>query len=250
MTEASTRPRLSPTDPGATSRTLAAFIFASRWLQAPLYLGLIVAQAIYVVLFFIELWHLIEDAIIAGNITEVEVMLSVLALIDIVMIANLLIMVIIGGYETFVSKISLRGHPDRPDWLSHINANLLKVKLAVSIISISSIHLLTTFIEVGRMDGGLVLDSDGEIVYSSEGVMWEIAIHLAFIVSALALTLIDRFGQAPARSRRHSSQDEVPAPRAAEREDRGARPVDDDGFVTVRVPAGTALSPDWQRLDP
>ncbi|MBP6685902.1 MAG: TIGR00645 family protein, partial [Leucobacter sp.] len=137
--------------PGAASRTLAGFIFASRWLQAPLYLGLIIAQGVYVVLFFVELWHLFENVIISGKITETDVMLSVLALIDIVMIANLLIMVIIGGYETFVSKIRVEGHHDEPEWLSHVNTNLLKVKLAVSIISISSIHLLKTFIEVGRM---------------------------------------------------------------------------------------------------
>lgn len=185
--------------PSTASRTLAAFIFASRWLQAPLYLGLIIAQAVYVVLFFTELWHLLHNAIITGNISETDVMLSVLALIDIVMIANLLIMVIIGGYETFVSKIRVTGHHDEPDWLSHVNANLLKVKLAISIISISSIHLLKTFIEVGRMEEGLVFDSKGKVIYSTEGVFWEVMIHLAFIVSALALAWIDRMSQhAPA----------------------------------------------------
>jgi len=181
--------------PSAASRTLAGLIFASRWLQAPLYLGLIVAQAVYVVLFFVELWHLFENAILTGHISETDVMLSVLALIDIVMIANLLIMVIIGGYETFVSKIRVTGHHDEPDWLSHVNANLLKVKLAISIISISSIHLLKTFIEVGRMDGGVVRDRAGDVIYSGEGVMWEVGIHLAFIVSALALAWIDRMSQ-------------------------------------------------------
>lgn len=138
-------------------------------------------------------------------------MLTVLALIDIVMIANLLIMVIIGGYETFVSKIEVSGHHDEPDWLSHVNANLLKVKLAISIISISSIHLLKTFIEIGRIDGGKVLDSQGKVLYSSEGVMWEVAIHLAFIISALALAWIEKMGQnhekhAPTNQQEHAQQ--------------------------------------------
>jgi len=221
--------------PGPASRTLAAFIFASRWLQAPLYLGLIIAQAIYVVLFFIELWHLAENVIVTGHITETDVMLSVLALIDIVMIANLLIMVIIGGYETFVSKIRVEGHHDEPEWLSHVNTNLLKVKLAVSIISISSIHLLKTFIEVGRMDEGVVRNADGSVLYSWDGVLWEVAIHLAFIVSALALAWIDRM------SHHHPAvkQDQVTAGRI-EAGLRESAPASDD-YVTVRVPAGTQL---------
>jgi len=223
--------------PGAASRTLAAFIFASRWLQAPLYLGLILAQAVYVVLFFVELWHLIDNAIIAGHISETEVMLSVLALIDIVMIANLLIMVIIGGYETFVSKIRIQGHHDEPDWLSHVNANLLKVKLAISIISISSIHLLKTFIEVGRMEDGTVRTRSGEVIYSSEGVMWEVGIHLAFILSALALAWIDKISKTHPPARREHLDAEPTLPSA------GGSPAaaDDEGFVVVRVPAGTRL---------
>ncbi|GAA1632799.1 hypothetical protein GCM10009805_29400 [Leucobacter chromiireducens subsp. solipictus] len=252
--------------PGAASRTLAAFIFASRWLQAPLYLGLIIAQGVYVVLFFVELWHLIENVIISGKITETDVMLSVLALIDIVMIANLLIMVIIGGYETFVSKIRVEGHHDEPEWLSHVNTNLLKVKLAVSIISISSIHLLKTFIEVGRMEDGLVVDAKGKVIYSSEGVMWEVAIHLAFIISALALAWIDRMSQHhPAVQRDEvtagaieaqltapvhaSTQDPTPAAPAAHAAP-GTAPAAgpgaasgaaESGFVTVRIPAGATL---------
>ena len=201
--------------PGPASRTLAGFIFASRWLQAPLYLGLIVAQAVYVVLFFIELWHLIERSFIEGHINETDVMLSVLALIDVVMIANLLIMVIIGGYETFVSKIRVNGHHDEPDWLSHVNANLLKIKLSISIISISSIHLLKTFIEVGRMDGGKVLDANGDVIYSTEGVMWEVGIHLAFIVSALALAWIDQMSKNGSGARHHGADELPSAPTSA-----------------------------------
>lgn len=130
-------------------------IFFSRWLQAPLYLGLIVAQIIYVWVFMQELWHLGDEVINhSQHVTEATVMLGVLGLVDVVMIANLLIMVIIGGYETFVSKIKLDGHPDQPEWLSHVNANVLKVKLAMAIVGISSIHLLKTFIEVGDLGAG------------------------------------------------------------------------------------------------
>ncbi|NDH33851.1 MAG: TIGR00645 family protein, partial [Betaproteobacteria bacterium] len=165
--------------------------FASRWLQLPLYLGLIVAQAVYVVLFVQELSHLVPvlwDAnaldntantlgLIAKN-KEIVVMLMVLSLIDVVMISNLLIMVIIGGYETFVSRLDLEGHPDQPEWLSHVNANVLKVKLATAIIGISSIHLLKTFISAESL--------------SDKTMLWQTVIHLAFIVSALSIAWIDR----------------------------------------------------------
>lgn len=229
--------------PGLASRTLAGFIFASRWLQAPLYLGLIIAQAIYVVLFFVELWHLLEKVVKTGTFSETEVMLSVLALIDIVMIANLLIMVIIGGYETFVSKIRVSGHHDEPDWLSHVNANLLKVKLAISIISISSIHLLKTFIEVGRMNEGIVTDSSGKVIYSSEGVMWEVFIHLAFIVSALALAWIDRMGHQHApEAKSHGKATDRPRPAAADALPAASTPqAAATEYITVRMPAGSAL---------
>ena len=158
------------------ARYVGSTIFLSRWLQAPLYLGLIVAQGVYVWRFMEELWHLVKDV---GAMTENDVMLLVLGLVDVVMIANLLIMVIIGGYETFVSRIQMRDHPDEPEWLSHVNANVLKVKLAMAIIGISSIHLLQTFINAGRID--------------SETMLWQTVIHLAFVASAVALALIDRF---------------------------------------------------------
>ena len=128
--------------------TLPALIFGSRWLQLPLYLGLIVAQGVYVVLFLKELWHLMSHA---TTFTEQQIMLVVLGLIDVVMISNLLVMVIVGGYETFVSRLRLQGHPDQPEWLDHVNASVLKIKLAMAIIGISSIHLLRTFIEAGNI---------------------------------------------------------------------------------------------------
>lgn len=186
------------------ARSIGSLIFVSRWLQAPLYLGLIVAQVVYVVVFMVELWHLIAEDVF-GNIThinEATIMLTVLGLIDVVMIANLLIMVIIGGYETFVSRINTDGHPDQPEWLSHVNANVLKVKLAMAIIGISSIHLLKTFIAVGNMDADGITSSevDGLGNYTPTGVLWQVVIHCVFIFSALALAWIDKMSQSTAKA--------------------------------------------------
>ncbi len=165
---------------------LPALIFSSRWLQLPLYFGLIVAQGVYVVQFARELWHLLAQTLVNGNAVadgsshspEVAIMLSVLGLIDVVMISNLLIMVIVGGYETFVSRLNLEGHPDQPEWLSHVNAAVLKVKLATAIIGISSIHLLKTFIEADTK--------------TTQEMLWQTVIHLTFVVSAVAIAWIDR----------------------------------------------------------
>lgn len=171
-------------------RYIGGTIFFSRWLQAPLYLGLIVAQVVYVAHFGKELKHLIVDF---NHLSEADIMLIVLGLVDVVMIANLLIMVIIGGYETFVSRIKMSGHPDQPEWLSHVNPNVLKVKLAMSIIGISSVHLLKTFIEAGQVhkSGPLI----GQPVISNDAMMWQTIIHLAFIASAVALAYIDWLSQ-------------------------------------------------------
>jgi len=185
---------------------LAGLIFSSRWLQLPLYLGLIIAQGVYVILFVKELWHLILGATSLG---EQDIMLIVLGLIDVVMISNLLMMVIVGGYETFVSRLNLEGHPDQPEWLSHVNASVLKVKLAMAIIGISSIHLLKTFIEAGAL-GGLPLVGTPtcfeaiEVIRAAsssakacttvtmQGVMWQTIIHSIFILSALGIAMTDR----------------------------------------------------------
>jgi len=154
---------------------ISQLIFWSRWLQAPLYLGLIVAQGVYVYHFMIELSHLVQKA---NKIGEAEIMLIVLGLIDVVMIANLLIMVIIGGYETFVSRLNLKEHPDQPEWLSHVNAATMKIKLSMALIGISSIHLLKTFINAEHM---------------TEATMkWQVLIHITFIFSALAMAYTDR----------------------------------------------------------
>jgi uncharacterized protein (TIGR00645 family) len=156
---------------------LEMFIFWSRWLQAPLYLGLIVAQMVYVYLFMVELSHLVVNAFSTAHINETDVMLVVLGLIDVVMIANLLIMVIIGGYETFVSRLDLDDHPDQPEWLSHVNAGVLKIKLSTAIIGISSIHLLKTFINAGNL--------------SEHTIKWQVIIHVVFLFSALAMVWVD-----------------------------------------------------------
>ena len=183
-------------------RPLPAFIFASRWLQLPLYLGLIVAQAIYVWLFWQELYylvlaafgnetalsHVVDAVTVEGGerprkLNETVIMLVVLGLIDVVMISNLLIMVIVGGYETFVSRMNLEGHPDQPEWLSHVNASVLKVKLATAIIGISSIHLLKTFINAHTLD--------------EKTLLWQTLIHLTFVASAVAIAFTERLTHPP-----------------------------------------------------
>ncbi len=161
-----------------TVKFLETFIFASRWVQAPLYLGLIVAQVIYCWLFMVELSHLVHGAVTGSNFTETEVMLVVLGLIDVVMIANLLIMVIVGGYETFVSRLDLEGHPDQPEWLSHVNAGVLKIKLLTAIIGISSIHLLKSFINAANL--------------TEHTLKWQVVIHVVFLLSALAMAIVDK----------------------------------------------------------
>ena len=211
----------SPNPSGLPLRPLPALIFASRWLQLPLYLGLIAAQLVYVWHFLVELLHLVEaafgsqealrilfhfwvelvhlleavfvssaalQALINGigyktdvqitQLNETIIMLVVLGLIDVVMISNLLIMVIVGGYETFVSRMNMESHPDQHEWLNHVNASVLKVKLSTAIIGISSIHLLKTFINAPN--------------YDEKVLMWQTIIHIAFLLSALAIALTDR----------------------------------------------------------
>jgi len=196
----------NPTPPRL--RPLPAFIFASRWLQLPLYIGLIAAQGVYVFHFWVELVHLLEaafgsqpalQALISSigyketttttALNETIIMLVVLALIDVVMISNLLIMVIVGGYETFVSRMDLEGHPDQPEWLSHVNASVLKVKLATAIIGISSIHLLKTFINAAN--------------YDEKVLIAQTAIHVTFLLSAIAIAYTDRLMTQPAGNPNH-----------------------------------------------
>jgi uncharacterized protein (TIGR00645 family) len=165
-------------------RALEGSIFASRWLQAPLYAGLIIAQMVYVCQFFAELWHMLHVFIEGGNVEAVStnIMIGILGLIDVVMVANLVIMVVIGGYETFVSRLDLDGKADKPEWLSHVNAGVLKIKLGTALISISSIHLLKTFIQVREPTFKIV----------NEAIAWQVGIHTIFLVSALVLAWTDR----------------------------------------------------------
>ena len=174
-------------------RPLPKLIFGSRWLQMPLYIGLIVAQAVYVFLFLKELVHLVGHA---ASFTEQQIMLIVLGLIDVVMISNLLVMVIVGGYETFVSRLQLKGHPDQPEWLDQGKASVLKIKLALAIIGISSIHLLRTFIEAGNL-------GKPNAAYTSEGILWQTIIHVVFILSAIGIAYVDRLGHAGHSARDH-----------------------------------------------
>jgi uncharacterized protein (TIGR00645 family) len=171
-------PKLTDKTMKSLVKSLEVFIFASRWIQAPLYLGLIVAQVVYCWLFMVELSHLVHNAIDAAHISEADVMLAVLGLIDVVMIANLLVMVIVGGYETFVSRLDLENHPDQPEWLSHVNAGVLKIKLSTAIIGISSIHLLKSFINANNL--------------TQHTLMWQVIIHLVFLFSALAMAYVDK----------------------------------------------------------
>jgi uncharacterized protein (TIGR00645 family) len=166
-------------------KPLPMLIFSSRWLQLPLYVGLIVAQCVYVFLFLKELHHLVLHA---WEFTEQQIMLVVLGLIDVVMISNLLVMVIVGGYETFVSRLGLKGHPDQPEWLSHVNAGVLKVKLAMAIIGISSIHLLRTFIEAGAL-------GQPNARITEPAIIWQTVIHMSFIASALGIAWVDKMTQ-------------------------------------------------------
>ncbi|MFD5162535.1 IS21-like element helper ATPase IstB [Streptomyces hawaiiensis] len=197
-----------------TTTTLGYALFATRWLQAPLYFGLVAAQGVYVYKFFKELWTLILMCV-SGHATETYVMLAVLKLVDVVMIANLLIMVIVGGYETFVSRIGLQGHRDQPEWLSHVNSNVLKVKLATAIVGISSVHLLQMFVDVHHT--------------SQHALLWGTVIHMAFIASAAILAYMsgpmvahtdrahaDRSPVAPAQAHHHESRRQTkPEPETA-----------------------------------
>ncbi|WP_373990908.1 TIGR00645 family protein [Duganella sp. BuS-21] len=185
------------TEPKPKLRPLPAFIFMTRWLQLPLYLGLILAQCVYVFHFWVELkdligaamgneaalQHIIQAVTVPGapvpsKLNETTIMLVVLGLIDVVMISNLLVMVIIGGYETFISRMNLDTHPDQPEWLSHVNASVLKTKLAMAIIGISSIHLLKTFINASS--------------YTAQVLIAQTAIHIVFLLSAIAIAYTDR----------------------------------------------------------
>ncbi|MFC8144296.1 IS21-like element helper ATPase IstB [Streptomyces paradoxus] len=205
-----------------TTTTLGYALFATRWLQAPLYFGLVAAQGVYVYKFFKELWTLILMCV-SGHATETYVMLAVLKLVDVVMIANLLIMVIVGGYETFVSRIGLQGHRDQPEWLSHVNSNVLKVKLATAIVGISSVHLLQMFVDVHHT--------------SRHALLWGTVIHMAFIASAAILAYMS--GPMVAQAERGHADRAPTAPVQAHHHDDRQQPKPDLGTA----PAAAAAVP-------
>ena len=168
----------APSHSTSLSRVEQAFeflVFGSRWIQAPLYGGLIVAELLYAFKFLLELW---EMGIHFKQLEETKFMLGVLGLIDVTMVANLLTMVIIGGYATFVSKLELETHPDRPDWLTHVDPGTIKIKLPASLVGISSIHLLKSFVDIANEN--------------PEHVKWKIFIHMTFLGSAILLAYTDK----------------------------------------------------------
>ena len=155
------------------------FIFWSRWVQAPLYTGLVIGAFLYLVKFFQELWHIASDIF---HLTELKTMLGILSLVDISMVMNLVIMVTIGGYSIFTSKIDVDQHEDKPLWLEGLDAGQLKIKLATSLASISGVYLLKTF-----------MNYRNEVEKTStEGVIIEIVIHMVFIISALLLSQTEK----------------------------------------------------------
>ena len=159
-------------------KVFEVIVFSSRWIQAPLYGGLIVAELLYAYKFLVELW---EMAIHVQQLKETEFMLGILGLVDVTMVANLLTMVVIGGYATFVSKLDLETHPDRPNWLTHVDPGTIKIKLAASLIGISSIHLLKAFVDVANED--------------PDHIKWKIFIHITFLGSAILLAWTDKIMQ-------------------------------------------------------
>jgi len=173
-----------PHSPGSrVEHIFETIVFASRWIQAPLYGGLIVAELLYAYKFIVELWEMIRHI---DQQKETVFMLGILGLIDVTMVANLLTMVIIGGYATFVSKLDLEDHADRPDWLTHIDPGTIKIKLAASLIGISSIHLLKSFVDIENEN--------------TEHIKWKIFIHLTFLGSAILLAWTDKIMQ---KERKH-----------------------------------------------
>lgn len=159
---------------GWVERVFEWTIFTSRWVQAPIYGALIVAAVVYAWKSLVELWHIVTHI---ATISETEIMLGILSLVDISMVANLVNMVVIGGYVTFVSKIDFGDHRDRPDWLAKINANTLKIKLAGALAGISAIHLLKSFIDLKHT--------------TEFELLWQVIVHLVFLGSMVMFAISD-----------------------------------------------------------
>lgn len=154
---------------------LEKLIFNSRWLLAPFYLGLVLTIALLLIKFAKELLHLVP-IVFTGEGSQVIV--GILSLIDVALVANLLIIIVFAGYENFVSKIHTGDHEDRPDWMGHVNFTDLKIKVIGSIVAISAIELLKSFVNVGEL--------------TNEQLAWKVGIHLTFVVSGVLFALMDR----------------------------------------------------------
>jgi uncharacterized protein (TIGR00645 family) len=161
-------------------------LFASRWLLAPIFLGLSLALVALGVKFFQEAWHVFNHLL---EVEEADLVLTVLAMIDISLVATLIVMVMFSGYENFVSTIDAKGS-DTLNWLGKLDAGTLKLKVAASIVAISSIHLLRIFMQVGSI---------GKEVYTNSQIMWYVILHMTFVVSALLLGVLDKIAFAKHR---------------------------------------------------
>jgi len=155
-------------------RSLERLIFASRWLMAPFYVGLVVALAMLLVKFVQELLHYVPGVL---SMKESDLVLAVLALVDLTLAGSLVLMVIFSGYENFVSKIETDDHADRPEWMGTLDFSALKLKLVASIVAISAIHLLKAFMNVSAV--------------SKDDIFWLVVVHMAFVVSGVLLALMD-----------------------------------------------------------
>lgn len=155
-------------------RLIERGLFASRWMMAPMYLGLAVALVILVWIFLMELGRFV---LIVPVMTVNDAILGVLALIDLSLAANLLLIVIFSGYENFVSRMDLMDHKDRPEWQGDVDFSALKLKLVASIVAISGIHLLKVFMDVGK--------------YPADQIRWMVVIHLVFVISGVLLAAMD-----------------------------------------------------------
>lgn len=167
-------------------RTIERMLFASRWILAPVYLGMSLALMALGVKFFTEVYHLLHTIM---QVTEADLVLRLLALIDLVLVGSLMVMVMFSGYENFVSKIDVKDGGDSLGWLGKLDASSLKLKVAASIVAISSIHLLRAFM---GMSSSVTVDNDK--------LMWYVIIHLTFVVSAVMMGVLDKMSFASHRN--------------------------------------------------
>lgn len=173
---------VEPRTPNAVENLIERFLFWSRWLLVPLYVGLSLVLLLFSVKFVQEFLHLVPHL---PELAEADLILTALALMDLVLVGNLLVMVILSGYESFVSKIEAAAKGEQLSWLGKLDAGTLKVKVAASIVAISSIHLLKAFVNVEKI--------------ANDKLMWLVVIHLTFVVSALILAWVDKIAFATHR---------------------------------------------------